>query len=245
MDLKIKGKKAMVFGASTGLGRAVAKSLADEGVTVGIASRNLDKLKVAAEEVSTSHYYTADMAQKNSAVRAIAQFTQENGDIDILVVNTGGPKRGNFATTSIQDWTDSYQGLWGSTMECLQAVLPSMQRNKWGRILLITSAAAKEPMANLIISNSYRAGLLGLTKSLSNEYAEFGITINALLPGYTKTQRVLETGTPLEKIAANIPAKRLGEPEEFAALACFLASQPAAYISGQAIAVDGGYLKGI
>jgi 3-oxoacyl-[acyl-carrier protein] reductase len=120
-----------------------------------------------------------------------------------------------------------------------------MQERKWGRILLVTSAAAREPMAGLTISNGLRAGLLGLTKSISNEVAGFGVTINALLPGYTRTERLIELNIPEEKITQHIPAGRLGEPEEFAALATFLASERAGYISGQMIAVDGGYLKGI
>ncbi len=245
MDLKIKNKKALVFGASTGLGQAIAKSLTEEGVHVAIASRNLEKLEKAKHITGAAKILKVDMSIKNEAALAVADLEKTWGDIDILVINTGGPKRGNFDDVSSEDWQESYQSLWASTIETIQAALPSMKKNKWGRILLVTSFAAKEPMPNLIISNSYRAGLLGLTKSLSNEIASFGITINALLPGYTRTARVLELGVPEEKIAVNIPAKRFGDPEEFAALATFLSGVSAAYITGQAIAVDGGYLRGI
>jgi 3-oxoacyl-[acyl-carrier protein] reductase len=245
MDLKIKNKKALVFGASTGLGRAIAKSLTDEGVQVAIASRNLEKLEKAKIETGAVKVLKVDMSVQNSAALAIADLEKNWGNIDILVINTGGPKRGNFDDVSQEDWKESYQSLWASSIEAIHAALPAMKQNKWGRILLVTSFAAKEPMPNLIISNSYRAGLLGLAKSLSNEVASFGITINALLPGYTRTARVLELGVSEEKIAVNIPAKRFGDPEEFAALASFLSSTQAAYITGQAIAVDGGYLRGL
>lgn len=245
MDLKIKNKKALVLGASSGLGKAVASGLIAEGVQVAVASRNLDKLQATAKEISAHTFFQVDLSQKNSGKNAIAEMTKKMGAPDILVINTGGPKRSNFETTSLDDWSDSYQSLWGSAIECIQGCLPNMIQNKWGRVLLVTSFAAKEAMPNLIISNAYRAGLLGLTKSLSNEYAQYGITVNSLLPGYTMTQRVLENSASLEKIAESVPAKRLGTPEEFASLACYLSSMQAAYITGQAIAVDGGYLKGI
>ncbi len=244
MDLKIENKKALVFGASTGLGRAIAKSLADEGVQVAIASRNQEKLDLALKETGAQKAFKVDLNHKNEAVFAVQESIRIWGALDILVINTGGPKRGSFSDLSVADWSEAYQSLWGSSIECLQAVLPSMKKNNWGRILFVTSFAAKEPMPNLIISNSYRAGLLGMAKTLSNEVASYGITVNALLPGYTRTARVLELGIPEEKVAVNIPAKRYGTPEEFAALATFLSSHQAAYITGQSIAVDGGYLRG-
>ena len=244
MDLKIKNRKALVFGASTGLGRAIAKSLADEGAQVAIASRSLEKLEKALKETGAQNSFKVDLTHPKEGAQAIEETIKKWGALDILVINTGGPKRGNFDDVSMDDWSESYQSLWGSTIECIQAVLPTMKKNKWGRILLVTSFAAKEPMNNLIISNSYRAGLLGMAKSLSNEVASYGITVNALLPGYTRTARVLELKMPEETIAQNIPAKRFGDPEEFAALATFLSSAQAAYITGQAIAVDGGYLRG-
>ncbi len=245
MDLKIKDKTALIFGASSGLGRAIAKSLVDEGVKVAISSRSKEKLEKSSSETGAHKIIVADLNHAGSGVSAIKELQATWGGPDILVINTGGPKRGNFEDVNNKDWADAYQGLLGSTIECIQAVLPEMKKKKWGRILLVTSFAAKEPMNGLIISNAYRAGLLGLSKSVSNDVAQHGITVNALLPGYTRTARVLELGVPEDKIAVNIPAKRFGNPEEFAALATFLAGEPAAYITGQAIAVDGGFLRGI
>lgn len=244
MDLKIKDKKALVFGASSGLGQAIAKGLVNEGVHVAIASRNIEKLEKALQETGAQKYFKADLSKTNEGASAVSEALKDFGSLDILVINTGGPKRGNFDDVTLGDWTESYQSLWGSTIETIKAALPSMKKNKWGRILLVTSFAAREPMSGLIISNAYRAGLLGMAKSLSNEVASHGITVNALLPGYTRTARVLELGVPEEKIAVNIPAKRYGDPEEFAALATFLSGVSAAYITGQAIAVDGGFLRG-
>jgi len=132
-----------------------------------------------------------------------------------------------------------------SATESIVAALPGMKERRWGRILLVTSFAAREPMPHLTFSNGLRAGLLGLTKTVSNEIAGFGVTINCLLPGYTDTERLRELKIPADKITAQIPAGRLGRPEEFGALAAFLASEPAAYITGQAVACDGGALRSI
>ena len=244
MNLNIKNKNALVFGASTGLGRAIAKGLADEGVQVAIASRSQEKLDLALKETGAIKSFPVDMNFKQDAAQTIQECIQNWGSLDILVINTGGPKRGTFEDLTTIDWTDGYQSLWGSTIECMKAALPSMKAKKWGRILIVTSFAAKEPMNSLVISNAYRAGLLGLAKSVSNEVAQYGVTVNALLPGYIRTARVLETGIPEEKIAVNIPLKRYGTPEEFAALATFLSSEQASYITGQSIAVDGGFLRG-
>ena len=153
--------------------------------------------------------------------------------------------RGTFEQTTSEQWQEGFQALWLGATESIQAVLPGMKERRWGRILLVTSFAAKEPMPNLTVSNGLRAGLLGLAKSVSSEIAPFGITINCLLPGYTDTDRIRELKTPLEAIAARVPAGRIGKPEEFGALAAFLASEPAAYITGQSIACDGGVLRSI
>lgn len=142
-------------------------------------------------------------------------------------------------------WQEGFQGLWMSAVEGIRAVLPGMQERRWGRIVLITSVAAKEPVANLTVSNALRAGLLGLANTLSREAAPHGVTVNSVLPGYTKTERLTELGVSDESLSAQIPARRLGRPDELAALTVYLCSQQAAYITGQAIAVDGGLLMGI
>ena len=245
MDLKIKGKKALVLGASAGLGKAVAECLVREGATVAIASRNIDKLNATAGKIGAELALSCDLMVPGAAQSLIKNIVSKWGGIDILVVNTGGPPKGTFVEIKTEQWKEGFQNLWLSSVEAIQGVLPGMKEKKWGRIMLITSAAAREPMPSLTVSNGLRAGLLGLTKSLSNEIAQYGITINALLPGFTRTERLTELGIPEEKMNAQIPAGRLGHPEELGALAAFLASEPAAYITGQAIACDGGYLKSI
>jgi 3-oxoacyl-[acyl-carrier protein] reductase len=167
------------------------------------------------------------------------------GQVDILVVNTGGPPPGLFAELQDGAWREAFEGLWMSSVGAIQAALPGMRTRRWGRIVVITSIAAREPVPRLMLSNSLRAGLHGLVNALSKEVAQDGITVNALMPGYTVTERLQELQLDLTKLAAQIPARRLGRPEDLAAVAVFLASEPAGYVSGQAIAVDGGLLQSI
>lgn len=245
MNFKIAGKRALVMGASSGLGYSIAQTLVQEGVKVAICSRDEGKLKKAALSMGAALAIPCDLTRSGAALELVNQAIHELGGIDILVCNTGGPPKGNFTEISAEQWQLGFQSLWMSTVQSIQAVLPEMQKQNWGRILLVTSVAAKEPMPHLTVSNGLRAGLLGLAKSISHEVAKSGVTINALLPGYTRTERLTELGIPEEKMTSQIPANRLGEPEEFAALAAFLASEQAAYITGQTIACDGGYLRGI
>jgi 3-oxoacyl-[acyl-carrier protein] reductase len=244
MDFGLKDKKALVFGGSAGLGRAIAKTLVDEGVQVAIASRDRAKLEVTQREIGARAIVIADLGQPNAARGAVAKAAASLGGLDILVINTGGPPKGTFAEVTAPQWQTGFQSLWLAAVDSIQAALPLMTKGHFGRILLVTSAAAKEPMSHLTVSNGLRAGLTGLAKSLSIEVASHGITVNCLLPGYTDTERLRELAVPVEKMTAAIPAGRLGKPEELGALAAFLASAQAAYITGQAIAVDGGYLRG-
>ena len=163
--------------------------------------------------------------------------------LDILVINTGGPQKNNFADVSSHQWQEDFNSLWMSTVESLQAALPKMKEQGSGRVILVTSVAGKEPMDGLTTSNGFRAGLMGLNKSISKEYAQFGITFNVLLPGFTNTDRLKNLNLSDEFVNSIVPAGRLGKPEEIADLATFLASEKAGYINGQSIAVDGGYLN--
>lgn len=244
MDLKLKGKKALVMGASTGLGRSIAESLIQEGATVAICSRSLDKLKTTAAAIGCEHFFSCDLSKPGEAQRVVEEALRKMNGLDILVTNTGGPQKGNFQEVSDTQWHQDFQSLWMSVVESLKVVLPRMKENNFGRILLVTSMAAKEPLTGLTTSNGLRAGLAGLCKSIANEYAPFGITLNLLLPGYTNTDRLKELKLPDEKVRQMVPAGRLGNPQELADLAAFLASPRAAYITGQSIAVDGGALKG-
>lgn len=245
MDLHLADKTAVVFGGSKGLGKAVAAELAREGVRVVIVARDEALLAKASAEtgcVPLQGDLSINGAGATLVYDAIARLGRP---IDILVTNTGGPPIGSFQDTNANSWEKGFRALWLSVVDSIQAALPGMQENRWGRILAITSIAAKEPQPGLVISNGLRAGLLGMLNTLSREVASEGVTVNALLPGYTNTARMAELGVDDRSMGPRIPAGRLGEPHEFAALAAFLASTRASYITGQAIAVDGGLLHSI
>ena len=246
MDFRIKNRRALVLGASMGLGKGVAKTLAQEGAKVAIVSRDEGRINKAAREIGAAAALVADLTLPNTGKKLIEQAEKAlGGNIEILVTNAGGPPKGSFQDLTTEQWQAGFQSLWLAAVETMQGVLPKMKENKWGRILLITSVAAREPMPGLNVSNGLRAGLLGLTRSVSNEVAPFGVTINALLPGYTDTERLKELAVPTDKMIAQIPAGRLGTTDELGALATFLSSDQAGYITGQTIAIDGGYLRGI
>lgn len=245
MNLGLSQKSALVMGSTSGLGLAVAQLLSEEGARVAICGTNPDKLEKAKTKTHAAFAKKIDLNIPNAGKILVEEVLDHFGTLDILVCNTGGPPKGKFLDVSTDQWTLGFQGLWLSAIDAMKAAIPTMQKKKWGRVILVTSVAAKEPIADLTISNGFRAGLLGLTKSISNEIAADGITINAVLPGHTRTERLQALGIAEDEIKKQIPARRLGEPEEFAALVSFLASERAGFITGQAIACDGGILKGI
>jgi 3-oxoacyl-[acyl-carrier protein] reductase len=244
MDLQLKGKRALVMGSSAGIGRAIAESLIAEGAQVVLCARSNDKLQTAVRELGAKSGIACDLSKAGAAKDLVQKASDALGGIDILVANTGGPKKGNFTDISTEQWHEDFQNLWMSFIESAKEVLPSMRKQKFGRILLVTSLAAKEPLAGLTTSNGLRAGLAGLAKSLANEVAIDNVTVNLLLPGYTATDRLKDFKFGEDWFKQNIPAGRLGDPKEIADLACFLASPRAGYITGQSIAVDGGSIKG-
>lgn len=244
MELGLSGKRALVMGASTGLGKAIARELVAEGARVAICARGAERLEAAARELG-ARSLPCDLSQPGAGLEVVRRATESLGGLDILVCNTGGPPTGRFEDLAAEAWREGFQGLFLSAVESMRAALPGMRAEGFGRLLVVTSVAAREPIANLTVSNALRAGILGLVNSMSREVAAWGITVNALLPGYTKTERLEELGVSDEKLAEQIPAGRLGRPDELAALTAFLASERAAYITGQAIACDGGYLRGI
>lgn len=244
MDLQLIGKKALVFGSSTGIGRAIAESLIQEKAKVFINSRDNSRLQNSIKEMGAKGGVVADLTRVHEAKQATNHAINDLDGIDILVMNTGGPAKGNFADISDEQWHLDFQSLWMSFVEATKEALPVMRKQKYGRILLVTSLAAKEPLSGLTTSNGLRAGLAGLCKSLANEVAADGVTVNLLLPGYTNTDRLRDLKLSEEKVRQMVPAGRLGEPKELADLACFLASPLAGYITGQSIAVDGGVLRG-
>jgi 3-oxoacyl-[acyl-carrier protein] reductase len=240
MDLFLKGKRALVLGGSTGIGRAIAAVLAQEGARVAIVSRNKEKLVQAQAATKAETYFAADLTQPGASRSAVESTLAAFGGLDILVTNTGGPKRGQFAEISESQWHLDFQSIWMSAVEALTVALPEMKKNNYGRVLMVSSLAAREPRPGLTTSNGLRAGLSGLCKSVANEYAPYGITVNALLPGFTDTERLRELQLTDERIRQMVPTGRLGQPDEVASLAAFLASPRGAYITGQSLMIDGG-----
>jgi 3-oxoacyl-[acyl-carrier protein] reductase len=256
VNLGLDGRVALVCGASRGLGRAIADELAAEGATLAVCSRDAERLEAAAAELGALAL-AADLAVPGEPTRVVEATAERCGRLDVLVANTGGPPAGTHDTLTLEDWDRATALLLRSTVELATAALPGMRERGWGRILAVTSVAVKQPVDNLILSNSLRAAVTGFAKTLSREVAADGITVNTILPGYTATERVVELNLanaeregvdPAEiqaRLEASIPLGRLAEPKEFAALAAFLASDRASYITGGAFAVDGGWLRGL
>jgi 3-oxoacyl-[acyl-carrier protein] reductase len=244
VDLGLNNKTALVTGASRGLGKAVAAALVAEGAKVAICARDTTRLEAAAKEIGAIGI-AADLSQAGAVDAVLRQATDKLGGIEILVVNTGGPPAGGFSAISDDAWRKAFEALWISAVDLIRGALPDMRQRRWGRIMIVTSISAKEPLPNLMISSALRPGLHGLVNALSREVAADGVTVNAIMPGYTLTERIREIGVDEKQVAAQIPAGRMGRPEEFAALAAFLASEQAGYICGQAIACDGGFLRSI
>ena len=262
MDLGLKGKVALVAASSKGLGRAVAEELATEGADLVLCARGKDTLEQTAESIRTKAgvrvvAVAADVSDPKDAARVVKAAFDEFGQVDILVTNSGGPPSGPFESFTPEMWDSATRLLLKSAVELTRAVLPGMKERRWGRILNVTSIAAKQPIEGLMLSNSLRAAVIGFARTLANEVAPFGVTVNNLLPGYTRTDRVQElaraagakTGGSntdiVSKWEKEIPMGRLGEPREFAALAAFLASERASYITGSSIAVDGGWIRSL
>lgn len=262
MDLGLQDKVALVAASSQGLGFAVAKELAQEGASLVICSRTTKSIEYARERIveetgADVAAFTADVSRPEDIDRLVNAGTDRFGRVDILVTNSGGPPAGPFESTTRESWDAALDVLLHSTIHMSRLVLPGMKERGWGRILNITSIASKQPVDNLILSNSVRAGLTGFAKTLANEVAHYGITVNNILPGYTLTERLDELigflsekeGLSADEIRgrweAEIPTRRLGDPTEFAALAAFLVSERASYITGSSIAVDGGWTKSL
>lgn len=262
MDLGIKGKIALVTASSTGIGKAVAESLAAEGCNLAICSRSKDTLLETARDIKSKYniepfWGVCDLNQHKDIENFYEAVKNHFGKIDILVNNCGGPIPGFFRELSEEDWDNAIKQVLLSVIRFSNLVIPKMIEQEWGRIINITSVAVKQPVHNLMLSNSLRAGVTGFAKSLSNEFGNKNITVNNVAPGYTLTHRLYElavtrakaSGKSHEEIlvdmAKDVPMSRLGGPEEIAAMVAFLASQKASYITGTTIQVDGGSTKSI
>lgn len=253
MELGLKGKVAFVAASSQGLGKAVALELAKEGARLMICGRNKEALEIAKNEIQSAaltevKFVVGDLSVASDVEKMIATMLKEFSGVDILVTNTGGPPTGKFEELNQEQWDQAYRQLLVSAITLINGFLPGMKKNSWGRIISITSQAVKQPVDNLILSNSIRASVVGLMKTLANELGPYRITVNNVMPGYTQTSRLsklIETNPGLASVTKEIPLGRFGQPEEFAAAVAFLASERASYITGVSLAVDGGWIKSI
>ena len=262
MDLGLRNKVALVAAASRGLGRAIATELAREGANLVICARGAEALQATRDTIAADtgvdvRTVVGDLSQRADIDRVTADALRSFGRVDILVTNAGGPPAGPFEKFDWDAWERAVNLTLRSAVELTRAVLPGMRERRWGRIINVTSIAVKQPVDNLMLSNSVRSAVTGFARTLANEVATDGITVNCILPGYMRTERVEELADAnaaregitrrdvLARFEREIPMRRLGEPEEFAALAAFLASERASYITAQSIVVDGGWIRSL
>ena len=262
MDLGLKNRVALVAASSQGLGLATADAFAVEGCRVAMCSRNAKTLEAAAEEVKKQHNVdvfaqAVDVTDAAAVGRFVSAVVEKFGSVDICITNAGGPPAKGFLAASLDDWQHAIEANFLSAVYFAREVIPHMQRKRWGRIITITSITTKQPVADLVLSNAVRAAVVGLVKSLANEFGKDGILVNNVGPGFTATERLKElararsaaSGKPEKEIfeawAAEAPLKRLGEPRELAETIVWLASERASNITGQTVLVDGGMYKGL
>jgi 3-oxoacyl-[acyl-carrier protein] reductase len=262
MDLGLKGRVGIVAASSRGIGRATAEAFAAEGCRVAMCARNAQRLQAAAEEIRQQHAAEVfcaaiDVTDPNAVRDFVAAVVAKFGSADICVTNAGGPPAKGFLAANMEDWQKAVNANFLSTVYFAHEVIPHMQRRHWGRIITITSITTKQPVTDLVLSNAVRAAVVGLVKSLANEFGKDGILVNNVGPGFTATDRLKElakaqaakSGQPelaiFDAWTQDAPLKRLGEPREIAETIVWLASERASYITGQTLLVDGGMYKGL
>ncbi len=262
MDLGLKNRVALIAASSQGLGLATAEAFATEGCRVAMCARNQQTLAAGADKIRKQHHVDVlaeafDVTDPVAVSRFVAAVAEKFGSVDICVTNAGGPPAKGFLAASLEDWQRAIDANFLSTVYFAREVIPHMQKKRWGRIITITSITTKQPVADLVLSNAVRAAVVGLVKSLANEFGKDGILVNNVGPGFTATDRLKElakarssaTGKSQQEIfeawAAEAPLKRLGEPRELADAIVWLASDRASYITGQTLLVDGGMYKGL
>jgi len=261
MDLGLRGRVALVCGASSGLGFAVAEQLRDEGATVALNGRRRDKLETAVRRLGGAGSgvtgFAADVSRSAECAALVEAVHQGPGGPDILFCNSGGPPAGGFEDHDEAAWQRALETSLLSTISLCRAAVPRMKARGWGRIVCLTSVAARQPSSALILSTTARAGVLGFAKALADEVAAAGITVNVLCPGFFGTSRLRELAesrgrsqgkTPdqvMAEMGASVPIGRIGDPKELAAAAVFLSSEPARYITGTVLSVDGGLTRAI
>lgn len=262
MDLGLKNRVALVAASSQGIGLATAEAFAAEGCRVAMCARNSDRLQAAADKIRKEYGVEVfseaiDVSDSTSVSRFVANVTAKFGSVDICVTNAGGPPAKGFLACTLEEWRHALEFNFLSAVYFAREVIPHMQRKRWGRIVTITSITTKQPVADLVLSNAVRAAVVGLVRSLANEFGKDGILVNNVGPGFTATERLKELAraraagsgkSELELFdawAADAPVKRLGEPREVAETIVWLASERASYVTGQTVLVDGGMYKGL
>lgn len=262
METGLRGRVAIVAASSQGIGRATAEAFAAEGCRVAICARNREALNAVAEKIRSGHKTEVvaeafDVTDENAVRDFVGAVVQKFGSADICVTNAGGPPAKGFLATTTEEWRRAVEVNFMSNIYFARQVIPHMQKKKWGRIITITSITTKQPVADLVYSNAVRAAVVGLVKSLANEFGKDGILVNNVGPGFTATDRLKELAHSrsatlrksedgiFEGWAADTAVKRLGEPRELADTIVWLASERASYVTGQTILVDGGLYKGL
>jgi 3-oxoacyl-[acyl-carrier protein] reductase len=254
MDFGIRGKTALVTGSSSGIGEAVALALAREGVRLALGARNADRLgavELRAKELGAvqARGFVLNLEEPSSIAAFLAAVRSEFGDVDIAVLNGGGPHAGRFTEMSARDWDSAYRLLLSSMLGLAAALLPAMRARGWGRIVALTSTSVKQPIDTLVLSNTFRTALVAALRTLAVEVARDGITVNCIATGRIETQRLRELydhdEVKLRQAASEVPVGRIAKPDEFAPMVAFLCSEPARYVNGQTISVDGGLTRGL
>ena len=257
MKIDLTGKKALVGGSSKGIGLGIATELANSGASVCLMARNESRLKQIVDQLpnSSNHSYLVVDFSKFGDYKIKIEKYVKNNQVDILINNTQGPPAGNSLSKNIDSYQEAFDLLFKSVVHTTSLVIPGMQKNKWGRIINVTSVSVKEPLNYLVLSNSIRSAVVAWAKSLSVDLGPDGITVNSILTGYFDTERIKELNKEkskslniseaevLDKMKSLVPASRLGRPEEYGYLVSFLSSDNAAYINGASIPIDGGLLK--
>jgi 3-oxoacyl-[acyl-carrier protein] reductase len=253
VDLGIGGKVALVTGASAGIGEAVALALAREGTKLAVAARRRERLadvaaRAKAAGAADARAFTADQGDAESLARLVRDVESQLGAVEILVVNGGGPKPGTYTQVRPQDWDAAYAFTLQSALRLVDAVLPGMRARQWGRIVALESTSVKQPIGTLVLSNTFRTAVVAALKTLAGEVAREGITVNTIATGMVETDRFRSLYDSAEKrqaALAKIPFGRPAQPDEFAPLVAFLCGEPARYVTGQTIAIDGGLVAGL
>lgn len=257
MELGLEGRRALVTGSSRGIGRAAAGALSAAGGQVFVSARDNAELTAAALDVGATGYLAGDLDEETTAARLVATAVRELGGLDILIANTGGPAIGSFDSVTVADWEDGWHRTLMSVVHLIRASVAPLRLSSQPRIIIVTSITARQPMEAMVLSNSYRAAVAGLSKSLAAELGPAGITVNNVAPSLIVTDRMeavhraraARAGSDYapyrERLLSSVPLRRFGRPDEVGQLCCFLASAAAGFITGQSIGIDGGVQAGV